>query len=102
MRIIAYKSLRVFCDRYPAASPAVERWYRAMRSLTPGSMSDIQRTFPTAKVVNGDRVRFQIAGGQYRLIAAFDLEKQIVFVKFIGTHAQYDAIDATTVSQFQR
>ncbi|MCJ2015287.1 type II toxin-antitoxin system HigB family toxin [Methylobacterium sp. J-076] len=63
-------------------------------------MSDIQATFPKAKVLNGDRVRFEIAGGQFRLIVAFDLEKQIAFVKFLGTHAEYDDVDALTVSQF--
>jgi hypothetical protein len=45
-------------------------------------------------------IRFNMAGGNYRLIAAFDFHRQIVFVKFIGTHAEYDAIDALTVARF--
>nr|WP_246413581.1 type II toxin-antitoxin system HigB family toxin [Martelella radicis] len=49
-----------------------------------------------------DRVRFEIAGGDYRLIAAFDFHRQAVFIKFIGTHAEYDRIDAHTVAQFRR
>ena len=100
MRIIAFSSLRAFAERHPKASPAIDRWYRAAKLMAPNSMSDIQATFPKAKVLNGERVRFEIAGGQFRLIAAFDFEKQIVFVKFLGTHAEYDAIDAFTVSQF--
>jgi len=51
-------------------------------------------------VLNAERVRFEVAGGRYRLIAAFRFDAQIAFVKFIGTHAQYDAVDALTVSQF--
>jgi mRNA interferase HigB len=51
-------------------------------------------------VLNRDRVRFEIAGGNYRLVAAFDFRRQIAFVKFVGTHAAYDKIDALTVSQF--
>jgi len=65
-------------------------------------MSDIRGAFPKAKVLNGNRVRFEIAGGQYRLIAAFDFEKQIAFVKFLGTHQQYDTVDALTVSRSRR
>ena len=49
---------------------------------------------------NGERVRFEVAGGNYRLVAAFDFRLQIAFVKFIGTHADYDRIDALKVSQF--
>ncbi len=49
---------------------------------------------------NRERVRFEVAGGNYRLVAAFDFRRQIAFVKFIGTHAEYDRIDALTVSEF--
>jgi len=100
MRVIAFSSLRAFAERHPKARPAIDRWHRAFKILEPASMSEVQAAFPKAKVLNGDRVRFEIAGGQFRLIAAFDFEKQIVFVKFLGTHAEYDAIDALTVSQF--
>ena len=55
---------------------------------------------PRAKVLNRERVRFEIAGGHYRQVAAFDFRRQIAFVKFIGTHAEYDRIDALVVSQF--
>jgi adenylylsulfate kinase/RelE-like HigB toxin of type II HigAB toxin-antitoxin system len=52
------------------------------------------------KVLNRDRARFEVAGGNYRLIASFDFRRQIVFVKFSGIHAEYDAIDALTVARF--
>ena len=57
-------------------------------------------TAPKAKVLNRERVRFEVAGGNYRLVAAFDFRRQIAFAKFIGTHAEYDRIDALKVSQF--
>ncbi|MCJ2142421.1 type II toxin-antitoxin system HigB family toxin [Methylobacterium sp. E-066] len=100
MRIIAFSTLRAFAALHPQAQPALLRWHRIIKDLVPNAMSDIQGVFPKAKVLNGDRVRFEIAGGQYRLIAAFDFEKQIAFVKFLGTHQQYDSVDALTVSQF--
>lgn len=62
--------------------------------------SEIQATFSKAKVLNGERVRFEIAGGDYRLIASYDFGRGIAYVKFIGTHAEYDRVDALTVSQF--
>ena len=64
------------------------------------SINDVQQAFSKAKGINAERVRFEIAGGSHRLIAAFDFKRQIAFVKFVGTHDEYDQVDATTVSQF--
>lgn len=63
-------------------------------------MDDIRRAAPKSKILNRDRARFEVAGGDYRLIVAFDFRRQIAFVKFVGTHAEYDAIDALTVARF--
>jgi mRNA interferase HigB len=63
-------------------------------------MSEVAQAFSKAKSVGGNRMRFEIAGGDYRLIAAFDFRRQIAYVKFVGTHAEYDRIDAATVAQF--
>jgi mRNA interferase HigB len=51
-------------------------------------------------VLNRERARFEVAGGNYRLVVAFDFRRQVAFVKFIGTHAEYDRIDALSVSQY--
>jgi mRNA interferase HigB len=64
------------------------------------SMDDIRRAAPKSKILNRDRARFEVAGGDYRLIVAFDFRRQIAFLKFVGTHAEYDAIDALTVARF--
>jgi mRNA-degrading endonuclease HigB of HigAB toxin-antitoxin module len=61
---------------------------------------EASKAAPKAKVLNRERVRFEVAGGNYRLVAAFDFRRQIAFVKFIGTHAEYDRIDTLKVSQF--
>ncbi len=63
-------------------------------------MYDVQAAAPSAKVLNRERVRFEVVGGNYRAVVAFDFRRQIAFVKFLGTHAEYDKIDALTVSQF--
>ena len=63
-------------------------------------MDDVRLAAPNAKILNWERARFEIAGGNFRMIFAFDFDRSIAFVKFIGTHAEYDRVDALTVSQF--
>ena len=63
-------------------------------------MEDVRLAAPNAKILNGERARFEIAGGNFRMIVALDFARGITFVKFIGTHAEYDRVDALTVSQF--
>ncbi len=63
-------------------------------------MDDVRLAAPNAKILKGERARFEIAGGNFRLIVAFDFTRGIAFINFIGTHAEYDRIDALTVSLF--
>jgi mRNA interferase HigB len=100
MRLIARNVLVGFWEKHPETKVSLERWYQVVKAAHWASTDDVQRAAPKAKVLNGERVRFEIAGGNYRLVAAFDFRRQIVFVKFIGTHAEYDRIDALTLSQF--
>ena len=87
-------------DNEFVVSAALERWYKLMRAAHWTSMDEVQRAAPKSKVLNRERVRFEVAGGNYRLVVAFDFRRQVAFIKFIGTHAEYDRIDALTVSQY--
>ena len=100
MRLIARNVLKAFATSHPETTVALDRWERLIRAATWFSMDDVRQAVPKAKILNRERVRFEIAGGNYRLIAAFDFNRQIIFVKFLGTHAEYDKIDATRVSMF--
>jgi mRNA interferase HigB len=100
MRVIARNVLLAYARVHPETAIPLERWYRLVKAANWTSMDDIRRAAPKSKVLNRDRVRFEVAGGDYRLIAAFDFRRQIAFVKFVGTHAEYDAIDALTVARF--
>jgi mRNA interferase HigB len=100
MRVIARNVLMAYAERYPETAIPLERWYGLVKAADWTSMDDIRQAIPKAKVLNRDRIRFEIAGGNYRLIAAIDFRRQIVFVKFLGTHAEYDAVNALTVSMF--
>ena len=100
MRVIAFGNLQAYASLHPETEASLHRWRTTIKAASFSSMSEVQSAFSKAKVLNSERVRFEVAGGSYRLIVAFDFEKQIVFVKFIGTHAEYDAIDVFTVSLF--
>ena len=100
MRLIARSTLVRFWEEHPEARVALERWLRVITAAEWSSMDDVQAAVPRAKVINRERARFEVAGGNYRLVVSFDFRRQIAFVKFIGTHAEYDKIDALTVSQF--
>jgi mRNA interferase HigB len=82
------------------AKVPLERSHKLVNAAQWASTDEVQKTAPKAKLLNRERMRFEVAGGNYRLVAAFDFRRQIAFVKFIGTHAEYDRIDALTVSQF--
>ena len=101
MRVTARNVLVSFWGKHPEAKVSLERWHTIVRAAQWTSTDEVQKAAPKAKVLNRERVRFEVAGGNYRLVAAFDFRRQIAFVKFIGTHAEYDRIDALTVSQFQ-
>jgi len=98
--VIARNVLVAFWTKHPETRVSLERWYALLRRANWSSTAEVQQAVPKAKVLNAERVRFEVAGGNYRLVAAFDFRRQIVFVKFIGTHTEYDRIDALTVSQF--
>jgi len=100
MRVIAKSNLVAFYTAHPETKAPLERWQSLVKAGQWNTPAEIQATFVKAAVLNRERIRFEIAGGNYRLIAAFDFKRQIAFVKFLGTHAEYDRIDALTVSQF--
>jgi mRNA interferase HigB len=99
MRLIARNVRLAYAHAHPETAIPLERWYRLVKAANWTSMDDIRQVAPKAKVLNRERARFEVAAGNYGLIAAFDFHRQIVFVKFIGTHAEYDSVDALTVAQ---
>jgi mRNA interferase HigB len=100
MRIIARSTLAAFWREHPETKASLQHWISIVRSSKWVNTQDVQATFPKAKVLNAERVRFEVSGGNYRLIAAFKFRSGLCFVKFLGTHAEYDRVDALTVSMF--
>lgn len=100
MRVIAKSVLVRFAEQHPETRPSLDRWHALIKAADWGSADDVQRAAPKAKVLNGERVRFEVAGGNYRMVVAFDFRSRVAFIKFIGSHAEYDRVDALGVSQF--
>ena len=100
MRGIARGVLVDFWGEHPEAKVSLERWFTLVRASRWISTGEVQKAAPKAKVLNRERVRFEVAGGNYHLVAAFDFRRQIAFVNFIGTPAEYDRVDALTVTRF--
>ena len=100
MRIIARSNLADFGERHPEAKSLLAHWLNVTKAAEWGNVVEVQGSFSKAKALNGERVRFEVAGGNFRMIVAFDFRRRIAFVKFIGTHGEYDRIDALTVKLF--
>lgn len=96
MRIIAKKTLNSFGDHHPDAREALRAWHADVRKACWKSPTDIKRVYANASIVGNNRAVFNIRGNQYRLVVAINWRAGIVFIRFIGTHAAYDRIDAAT------
>jgi mRNA interferase HigB len=100
MRLIARRSLVAFAELHPEAKASLSHWASIVKAAEWASPAEVQEAFSKAKVPDGQRVRFEMAGGDYRMAVAFDFRRGIAYIKFIGSHAEYDRIDALTVKQF--
>ena len=97
MRVIAVSTLRAFWERYPDAEQPLKAWCEEADSASWSQPADIKAQYRSASVLKNRRVVFNIKGNDYRLIVAMAYKLQIVYVKFVGTHKEYDAVDAETV-----
>jgi mRNA interferase HigB len=97
MRIITLKTLRLFWEHHPDAQQALQAWYRDAKRATWPTPADIKNVYRNASIVGNNRVVFNIRGNQYRLVVAVNYPHGIVYIRFIGSHDDYNTIDATTM-----
>ena len=103
MRIIARSTLHAFVDSLAgqrdreAVKSALDAWFHDTKRARWKNMADMKRRYATASVIASDRAVFNIKGNSYRLVVAIDFEKSIVWIKWIGTHKEYDRIDVAKV-----
>ncbi len=97
MRIIALKTLKDFWEDYPDSEQALKSWYAVARRADWKTPSDVKETYGNSSILQVGRVVFNIAGNKYRLIVWINYPYRVVYIRFVGTHRQYDKVDAQTV-----
>ena len=97
MRVIAISTLRDFWIKHPDSEQALREWY--IKTLRAGwnSFNDIRNDFNSVDYIKNQRYVFNIRGNGYRLVAAIKFTPKLVYVRFVGTHSEYDKIDASTI-----
>ncbi|MBU1662868.1 MAG: type II toxin-antitoxin system HigB family toxin [Chloroflexi bacterium] len=97
MRIISRKTLREFWEKHPDARQVLQAWYVDVKRAEWKSPLDIKNIYRNVSIVANNRVVFNIKGNRYRLVLVIQYEFGIVYIRFVGTHPEYDKIDVTTI-----
>ena len=97
VRVIAKSTLRTFWEKHTDAEGPLKAWYAEVSRAKWKGPADVRKMFNSADFVANNRVIFNIKGNNYRLVTVVLYSAQIVFIRFVGTHKQYDKIDPTTV-----
>jgi mRNA interferase HigB len=97
MRVIAKRTLKAFWEHEPTAKAPLESWYAEAKYAEWSSPADVKAQYGTASILQDGRVVFNIGGNKYRLVVWINYDFFTIYVRFVGTHKEYDAIDAQTV-----
>ncbi|WP_296621198.1 type II toxin-antitoxin system HigB family toxin [Marivirga sp.] len=97
MRVLAKKILREFWENHAETEEQLKTWYKEASKASWNNPSNIKEDYARASILKGGRVVFYICGNKYRLVVDINYLRQWVFIRFIGTHSDYDKIDANTI-----
>lgn len=97
MRVIAKRTLRDFWEKHADCEESLKSWYRETEKSAWNSINDLKYHYPSASILKDNRIVYNIKGNRYRLIVKFNFQYQLCWIRFIGTHAEYDKIDANTI-----
>jgi len=97
MVIISKPILRMFIERHPDSAVPLNDWYIKTKAVDWGEFKDVKHTFNSVDSVGNDRYVFNISGNKYRLVAMIFFSVRTVYIKFIGSHSEYDKIDVKTI-----
>lgn len=97
MRIIARSTLIKFWKQYPDAEQPLKSWFQEAKKADWKTLNDIKNQYRNASILRKERVIFNIAGNKYRLVVQINFKIKILYIRFIGTHKEYDLINAETI-----
>ena len=97
MRIVAKSRLRVFWERFPPAKEPLLAWYREVEKEDWDGPAKVKEKYRSASIIKGRRVVFNVKGNDYRLVVKINYPYRIVYIRFVGTHVEYDKINAEEV-----
>ncbi len=96
-RIVAKRTLREFWEKHAESEQYLKTWYDTAKNSNWKTPNDVKNSYANASILKNERIIFNIKGNDYRLIAKFNFQKGWIFIRFIGTHSEYDKINADTV-----
>ena len=97
MNIVAFRTLRAFYEKHEDCEQKLKAWFREAEKAKWENPNQIKGEYPSASILNDNRAVFNIKGNNYRLIVKISYEYEMVWIRFIGTHAEYDKINANTI-----
>ena len=97
MRVLTKRTLREFWERHREAEQPLRAWYQEVRQADWDTTAKVKARYPSASIVAGNRVVFNVKGNAYRLVAKINYRYRTVYVRFVGTHAEYDALNVEEV-----
>ncbi len=97
MRVIAHRSLVLFYTNHPRAKGAIEDWYTKTSKASWKTFADIKRDFNSVDSAGNQRYIFNVKGNEYRLVVIVKFTLQMVYIRFIGTHNEYERIDCKNI-----
>ncbi len=89
--------MRIFWESHPDSEQQLKSWFQETSSAQWKTPNDVKREFPSASILNDNRIVFNIKGNNYRLIVKINYNHQMIWIRFIGTHAEYDKINANLI-----
>jgi len=97
MHIVSIQTLRSFWQKHPNAERPLRAWYALAEKASWRSPAEVKEMLGNASFIGSNRVIFDIKGNDYRLIVLVEYRKGRIFIRFVGTHAEYDRIDPATI-----